>query len=537
MRHLLRTFHIPRMLLLVVVLLLATACRPTEERAAMVIMLVVDGREQALTENIAITVAELLRREEVELGDLDEVNPPQYSQIADGMRITVARVREETQCEDVEIAFNSRTIPNEALAPGETRLGQPGITGVEQVCYRVTIRDGARQDPIPVSRVPVSEPQDEIIFVGPSGELDAVPINGTLAYLSSGNIWLIRGSSTSKRLLTDTNDVDGRVFSLSADGQRILFTRRMPDENETGIFNQLWMFPDITREIGPITLMPENVLSASWVPSDENLVSYSTGEVTDVAPGWRANNDLFLMTVNLENGTTSGINPLIPANSFGLYNWWGTGYHWSPDGSELAWVRADSMGLVNLSTGEFQTLLDYPVFETRQSWSWRATVSFSPDQSLILTTVHGDPIGNEPPQTSPAFHVAVTDIQGRFNAEVMRNTGIWSMPVYSPIVTNPATGAQEGYIAYLRARDLSNSINQSAEYTLMIADRDGSNERLLFPAPGEQALRPDANPVWSPDGNQIAFIYQGNLWLVDTTSGAANQLTLDGNAQQPIWTR
>jgi resuscitation-promoting factor RpfB len=526
-----------RILLFLLLGLLLAACRPGEDRPAMVVMLVADGRERALTENVAVTVAELLRREEIELGDLDEVNPPQYSQIANGMRITVARVREETQCEDVDIAFRSRTIPNEALAPGETRLGQPGITGVEQVCYRVTIRDGVRQEPVPVSRVPVSEPQDEIIFVGPSGELDAVPINGTLAYLSSGNIWLMRGSSETKRPLTDTNDVDGRVFAISPDGLRILFTRRTPNESETGIFNQLWMFPDTSRDIDAITLMPENVLSASWVPGQENTVSYSTGEVSDVAPGWRSNNDLFLMTINPESGTTRSVNPLIAANSFGLYNWWGTGYHWSPAGDQLAWVRADSMGLVNLGNGEFITLLDYPVFETRQSWSWRATVSFSPDESLIVTTVHGDPIGNEPPETSPAFHVAVTDAQGRFAAEVQRNTGIWSMPVYSPLITNEATGAQVGYIAYLRARDLSNSINQSAQYDLMIADRDGSNERLLFPQPGNEALRPDANPVWSPDGRQIAFIYQGNLWLVDAASGNANQLTLDGNATQPVWTR
>ena len=30
---------------------------------------------------------------------------------------------------------------------------------------------------------------------------------------------------------------------------------------------------------------------------------------------------------------------------------------------------------------------------------------------------------------------------------------------------------------------------------------------------------------------------QGNLWVVDVRSGIANQLTLDGAASSPIWTR
>ncbi len=518
-----------------ILLLVVTACDSREELPSMIVTLIVDGQQRAIAEDTPITVGEILRQEEILLGPLDEVNPPQFSQIADGMRITVARVTEESSCEEVEVPYQSRTIPNEALAPGETRLAQPGRSGTEQVCYRITIRDGVPGQPIPISRVPMSEPQAEIIYVGPSGELDPVPITGTLAYISNGNVWAMRNTSTSKRALTNTNDVDGRVLSLDEEGRSLIFTRQNTG-SDTNIFNQLWLLPDTTLTLDPIALMPENVLAAAWVPGLDNTVSYSTGEVTDVAPGWRANNDLFLMSIDPLTGTPQQVQPLVPPSSFGLYNWWGTNFQWAPDGSQLAWVRADSMGLVDLNTGDFQTLLSYPVFETRQSWSWRATVSFSPDQSLILTTVHGAPIGNEPPQTSPAFHVAVTDTSGSFNANVAENTGIWSTPQYSPTITN-ANGQQIGYMAYLRARDLSNSINQGAEYDLVVADRDGSNARIIFPAADQQSLNSDASITWSPDGTQLAFIYQGNLWLVDVASGAAHQLTLDGNASQPIWTR
>ena len=470
----------------VIGLLLLAACQPARPPET-VITLAVDGKEIALPQDTLITVGEVLRQQDIELGPLDQVNPPEYSQINDGMRITVARVREENECEDTEIPFERRTIPNEALAAGETRLAQPGQSGIEQTCYRVVFIDNVRQDPVPVSRVSIREAQDEIVYMGPSGELDPVTIDGTLAYLSNDNVWAMRGSSTSKRPLTDVSDADGRVLALTADGRSLLYTRADSNPND-GIFNQLWLIEDTTVNSPPVPLVPQNVLSAAWVPDQPNTFSYSTGEELAAAPGWRANNDLFVMAVDPRSGQALSVDPLVAPSSSGLYSWWGTEFAWSPSGNLLAWVRADSMGLVDQATGAFTPLVTYPVFETRQSWSWRATASFSPDEQTIVTTVHGEPIGNEPPQTSPVFHVAVTDVAGTFAADLARNTGIWSMPAYSPAFTDPATGEQTWQIAYLRARNLANSINQGAEYDLVVADRDGSNARVVFPAPGQPGL-------------------------------------------------
>ena len=54
-------------------------------------------------------------------------------------------------------------------------------------------------------------------------------------------------------------------------------------------------------------------------------------------------------------------------------------------------------------------------------------------------------------------------------------------------------------------------------------------------------------PSISPDGRQVVFTRssvdltkdqtQGNLWIVDVETKLANQLTLDGGASRPIWTR
>jgi hypothetical protein len=297
----------------------------------------------------------------------------------------------------------------------------------------------------------------------------------------------------------------------------------------------LWLLPDTTREAQPTALVPQNVLYADWVPGAENTISYSTGEPRAAAPGWESYNDLWIMRLDPVTGDSVGLRELVSRSQGGLYGWWGTEFQWSPDGSRLAWTRADSMGLVDLNTGALNPLLTYPVFNTRQSWSWRATVSWTPNANLLLTTVHGDPIGSEPPESSPAFHVAAADPNGSFSVNIVENAGIWSMPRFSPLQS--AGDRVVGAMAYLKARDLANSINDSAEYDLIIADRDGSNARRLFPAAGQPGLTASAGLTWSPDGTMLAFIYQGNLWVIDAASGIAHQLTLDGRASRPVWTR
>jgi hypothetical protein len=146
------------------------------------------------------------------------------------------------------------------------------------------------------------------------------------------------------------------------------------------------------------------------------------------------------------------------------------------------------------------------------------------------------PIGSEPAETSPAFHNTITDVNGTFEANIVENAGIWSKPKYSPLIQDE--NGERGYIAYLRARDLANSTSESAEYDLVVADRDGSNARVVYPEAGQPGLTAAAPFfAWSPSGTQIAFIYGGNLWVVDVESAVAHQLTLDRGASLPIWTQ
>jgi hypothetical protein len=525
----------PLVVVLLALLLLA-ACAPVEEVPSIFVSLVADGRQLTFEYRAPVTVAEFLRDAEVETGEQDRVDPPLYTQITDGMRVTVVRVSERTECERQEIPFRQRPVFNEGLRPGEELLAQAGQNGIEEICYSVRIEDGVAQGRSEISRVVVEAAQDELIYVAPTGELDPVPIVGTLAYISNGNAWIMRASSTAKAPLTTDGGLDQRVFSLSPDGRQLLFTRSGGQNSRPNFLNQLWYIADTVSPSEPIQLVPEDVLSADWLPGQPNTISYSTGEAQPTPPGWRAFNDLWVMRIDPATGDPVSIDTVLQPSTGGLYGWWGTTYRWSPDGVSLAWVQADAVGVVDLETGDFNPLLSFPLFNTRADWSWRATVSWSPDSSQILTTVHGEPVGSEPPEFSPVFNVAVVDVGGAFSAEVVPNAGIWASPSYSPPLAQPDSEFPSGYIAYLKARDIANSINPQAEYDLIVADRDGSNARVVFPASGQPGLTAPQGLAWSPDARQIAFIYQGNLWVVDVVSEIAHQLTLDGAAAHPVWT-
>jgi hypothetical protein len=525
------------LLLSLVTTIILVSCSPAERPPTIVVSVVADGRELTVEYTSPVTVGEVLRNWEIDKGERDRVEPPEFTQITNGMRITVVRVTETRECEEQIIPHRRRIVQNEALQPDEQVLGQAGQNGVEEVCYSVILSDGTPSERVEISRVEVITPQDEIVFVGPSGELDPVPITGTLAYIGNNNAWIMRGSSTTKRVLTTTSDLDQRVFSLSPDGRQLLFTRKTASNPRENFLNELWYISDTSTDTEPLQLIPEDVLYAQWIPGQPNTISYSTGEARPIAPGWRAFNDLWTMQIDSQTGNALTIEEILEPSTGGLYGWWGTTFEWSPQGDALAWVQAEAVGLVDLDTRELKPLLTFPLFNPRADWSWRATVSWSEDANLILTTVHGPPVGSELPEFSPVFNVAVIDRENTFSAEIVDNAGIWAAPQFSPLFNRSGSEFPTGYMAYLQARDIANSINSQAEYDLIIADRDGSNDRRVFPPPGQPGLNAPQRLAWSPDARQVAFIYQGNLWIIDVISEVAHQLTLDGGASRPVWTR
>jgi hypothetical protein len=93
-------------------------------------------------------------------------------------------------------------------------------------------------------------------------------------------------------------------------------------------------------------------------------------------------------------------------------------------------------------------------------------------------------------------------------------------------------------VAYLQS--IFTDQSDTSRYRLIVMDRDGSNSRALFPPADKNGLEPQT-PAWAPaqvegqSGRFLAVTYQGNLWLIDSTSSNTYQVTGDGLITRIDW--
>ncbi|MGJ3240415.1 MAG: G5 domain-containing protein [Anaerolineae bacterium] len=515
-----------------------TACQPETEVSTYSVYVQVDNLERTFVITEPMTVEEFLLEANIEWDDDDRLVPPAYTQVNDGTRITIVRVDEEEICETEILPYEDEYRTVEGLNPSEERIQQQGQNGEQRVCYRIIYENGSQQQRIPVGQPEiVREPINRILAVGVSNEVEPIPITGTLAYLNNGNAWIIRENSTEKRPLTVSGDLDSLVMALSPDGRYLLYTRAAED-SETFV-NELWVI-DTNNPDNIAQLSVTDVLHAEWLLADDYTISYSTSEAQELFPGWNALNNLWVSRIDPATGTSFNPRLIVEENSGGLYGWWGTVFSWSPEGDRLAWSQADRTGIYN-NANEAISLTTYDIFRNPQDWSWRTPLSWSFDGQLIASVIHGPPQPGIPPDASPIFSVVVNDLNGNFEAMIAEGAGMWSSPQFSPQVNNADSPYPEGYLAYLRVRDPNQPIN--GEYDLVVADRDGSNTRVVFPPSGQPGIRSSdwgltpTDFTWSSNGRQIAVIYQGNLYIVDVRTGANYQMTFDGGSQHPVWSQ
>lgn len=507
---------------LLVVTLLIAACQtqPTQ------VFIDVDGGRQSLTTE-ATTVRGALDEAKIMLQPSDRVSPDLYVQLEPGTVIVVTRVTETVEVNRKVIPFEQQTITNEALTPGETRLAQLGTNGEEEISIRIVYENGVEVSRTEVSRITVIDPVPEILVVGPQeSELPSTPFAGTIAYLSNGNAWLMRDSSGSRRGLTRAGNLDGRAFTLSPDGRRLLYTTKLTDEIELPL-NEVWLASTTIVGEQPITLGLQGVLHAEWSPVvTQSLVTYSTAERTPNPPGWRANNDLWLLDLSVTAPDSPEPVQLIAANTQGLYPWWGTAFAWSPDGTQLAYARADQVGVVQLTVSRTLTttltpLMDFVPLKTFSDWVWVPDLSWSPDGKFIAATGHGPPLARESAEESQVFDLLLLSVDGTISAKVVDQVGMWAKPAWG-----------EAGIAFGEAINSMQSVN--SRYTIQLIDRDGSNKRQLFPFADESGVEfPEL--VWSPTGETLLFVYNGNLYITSSQGSPPRQLTVNSQASHPQW--
>lgn len=492
--------------------MVAAACltRPVPVRV------VADGQQQTIYVH-GPTVRDALAQGGISLGDLDRVSPPETVRITPGMVITVTRITQTLEIQEIHIPFPRQILKDARLAPGETRLIRRGEPGIEHVTIRITWADGQPIERQEIHRERLRDPVPEIVAVSLQDEVASVPISGTLVFLARRDAWRIAGETSRIQRLTTLGDLDGRVFTLSPDARFLVFSRA-PASPTLDLLNTLW---GLDLQTDPPRLQPlglRNVLWLEWSPRGDAL-AFTTGEPSPGPPGWRAHNDLWIGRWNA--GRIEARRVLTPTAG-GPYGWWGMTWAWSPDGRRLAFGRTDGIGILEWAKGETTTLISFPAYETRGAWAWVPALAWSPDGRHLTALVHGPPRFGEPPEQSTRFDLWIFAVDEGWARPLIEDVGMWAGVLWSP------QGLFFGQARQPEAGD-------AARYDLYGADHDGSDRRRLFPPEGEIGFGGQPDLRVTPDGQGLLVRYQGDLYWIALPSGRIHRLTAQGDIAAMAW--
>jgi hypothetical protein len=327
----------------------------------------------------------------------------------------------------------------------------------------------------------------------------------------------VRRDSASKRPVTFTGDLDGRVFSLSASGGNLAYSR-FPVSGTTGI-NSLWLVNTLLAVDEPLWLRQSDVLYAEW--RGDSLL-FATGQATPGAPGWKANNDLWLLQApDMPRQALSSL------GAAGAYAWRGREYSLAPNGRLLAYAAADGLGVLDLLSGTRRALAAFAPAPGAGDLVWTPGVAWNPRGGELAAVLPRAPAADQAAggitQTIPVYDLWRVPVDGGAGSRLAAAVGMWAWPSWSP------DGAR---LAYGVAR--SSGASAASGYDLWIMDLEAGTSRPLLPGETPGGLAPQ-RVVWSPTGRELVVSYQGDLYLATLAGGPLLALTSDGQSSNPVW--
>ncbi|NNU85163.1 DUF348 domain-containing protein [Geobacillus sp. BMUD] len=125
----------------------------------------VGGKQQQVW-TTSTTVADFLKQQGIQLGQLDRIEPSLHETVKEQMTIRVIRVKKVTDVVEEPVDFAVVTKRDDSLPKGERRVIQPGEKGTVQKTYEVTLENGKETARKLIAAKMVKESKARIVAIG-----------------------------------------------------------------------------------------------------------------------------------------------------------------------------------------------------------------------------------------------------------------------------------------------------------------------------------------------------------------------------------
>lgn len=121
---------------LFLLIVLISACTPQASIPVIEVVINQSGEITTTQAEVGTTVQSILAEQNITLSTYDQITPPLFTVLTGPATITITRVEEKFDTEEIVIPYEQQTVRNESLPEKQNVLVQTGINGRREITYR-----------------------------------------------------------------------------------------------------------------------------------------------------------------------------------------------------------------------------------------------------------------------------------------------------------------------------------------------------------------------------------------------------------------